>query len=289
LSDLCGFDFAHESAKEETFMFGRQDASILAAFTRKLDEIERTAPMTGGYKRIEPRIVTHSQGSLTYRSIVYHRESEAWYGNSYFDWSIEHILEATLLRAGDTVFDIGCNAGLNAMMFALMVGPSGRVIAFDPYPWNAAATHFNAKLNDLSNVEVHACGIGHRNEIIPLSLCESRTRVTDAGATISASISSLAGLARLRPHFIKVDCEGAEQEISETDFSEFTDLRYIYMELHGPFIRERGLDPRDCLDRFHAQHFCISIDHPRGPIYAPGVKFDEQSSFYMTTGAAALS
>jgi FkbM family methyltransferase len=266
----------------EKFMRDCTDAAILAAFARKLDEIERTAPMTGGYERIDPRIVMHSQGSLTYRTIVYHRESEAWYGNSYFDWSIEHIQEAALLRASDTVLDIGCNAGLNAIMFATLVGPSGRVIAFDPYPWNAAATHFNAKLNGLSNIEVRACGIGGRNEIIRLSLSESRTTMTCVvGATINAPISALADLAPLRPNFIKLDCEGAEQEISATDFGEFADLRSIYMELHGPFIRERGLNPRDCLDRFHAQNFCIRIGHPRGPTYAPGVKFHEQSSFYM--------
>jgi FkbM family methyltransferase len=258
------------------------DASILAAFVRRLDEIERTAPMTGGYERIEPRIVRHSQGSLTYRSIVYHRESEAWYGNSYFDWSIEHIREAALLRAGDTVLDIGCNAGLNAIMFALMVGPAGRVIAYDPYPWNAVATHFNAKLNGLSGIEVRACGIGNRNEIIRLSLCDSRTATTGAGATTSAPIIALADLRPLRPNFIKLDCEGAEHEISATDFGEFADLRGIYMELHGPFIRERGLDPRDCLDCFHTHNFCIRIGHPRGPVYAPGVMFDEQSPFYMT-------
>jgi FkbM family methyltransferase len=268
----------------EAFMLDHNDASILATFARMLDEIERTAPMTGGYERIEPRIVVHSQGSLTYRSIVYHRESEAWYGNSYFDWSVAHIQEAALLRVGDTVFDVGCNAGLNAIMFALMVGPTGRVVAFDPYPWNAAATHFNAKLNGLSNIEVHACGIGGRNETIRLSLCDARTAMIGVGATISAPISALADLAPLRPNFIKLDCEGAEQEIAGTDFSDFTDLRYIYMELHGPFIRERGLNPRDCLDRFHGQNFAISMGHPRGPVYAPGVKFDEQSSFYMASG-----
>jgi FkbM family methyltransferase len=268
--------------KRSTRQAQKSDAEILEAFSRALDAVERTAPMSGSYERIEPKIIEQSQGPLAYRMITYHRESEAWYGKPYTDWSVEFMRKAGIFRAGDVVLDVGCNAGGNAILYALLVGPKGRVIGFDPYPWNAEATRFNAMLNGLSNIEAHACGISSNDATIRLLLGDSRITATGTGPAIDAPIKALSGFADRRPNFIKLDCEGAEFEISETPFDAFPDLRYVYMELHGPFIRERGLDPRDCLDRFHAQKLEIRMNSPSGDIYTPGAEFNDQASFYMS-------
>src|SRR5262245_27460113 len=45
-------------------------------------------------------------------------------------------LAAQCVRSGDTVFDIGAHVGIYTLLFSDRVGPTGRVIAFEPAPQN---------------------------------------------------------------------------------------------------------------------------------------------------------
>ena len=47
------------------------------------------------------------------------------------------------LRPGATFFDIGANVGFVTLIAARLVGPSGRVVAFEPVPENVAAIREN--------------------------------------------------------------------------------------------------------------------------------------------------
>jgi len=55
-----------------------------------------------------------------------------FYGEMYEPLLTEELL--THLHAGDVFVDIGANAGLFSMLAAKIVGPTGRVIAFEPHP-----------------------------------------------------------------------------------------------------------------------------------------------------------
>jgi FkbM family methyltransferase len=65
------------------------------------------------------------------------------------------------LKRGMTVLDIGAHLGRHTARFADLVGPPGRVIAFEPLP------HFAHSLRDefqtLSNVEVREVALGERS------------------------------------------------------------------------------------------------------------------------------
>ena len=74
------------------------------------------------------------------------------------------MLARGLIRPGSVAFDLGCNSGSITMPMAVQAGPEGRVHAFDPYPWNAAATRASARLNRLDNVIVHAADPPQRND-----------------------------------------------------------------------------------------------------------------------------
>lgn len=50
------------------------------------------------------------------------------------------------LRAGEAVLDLGCGAGVDAIMAALMVGPSGPVTGLDLVPEMLARAQENARL-----------------------------------------------------------------------------------------------------------------------------------------------
>lgn len=58
------------------------------------------------------------------------------------------------LRAGETVVDIGCGAGMDLMLAARHVGPNGRAIGVDMTPAMAEKARAGARAAGLANVEV---------------------------------------------------------------------------------------------------------------------------------------
>src|SRR6478735_4046172 len=62
--------------------------------------------------------------------------------------------ESTLLMHGirprQVVFDLGAQAGYHTLHAAILVGPEGRVYAFEPNPLNARYLRKHAELNSLS-------------------------------------------------------------------------------------------------------------------------------------------
>ena len=55
---------------------------FLDRFSRELDAIEAKAPMQGSYERIKPYIVDHQVGGQDFEFIIYHKESESWFGGN---------------------------------------------------------------------------------------------------------------------------------------------------------------------------------------------------------------
>ncbi|MFO1282607.1 MAG: FkbM family methyltransferase [Burkholderiales bacterium] len=237
---------------------------LLDEFQRQLDRIETVAPMRGSYERIEPRVVEQHAGGLRYDLVVYHRESEAWYSEGRGDASLDLYREQAWIRPSEVVFDIGCNAGLITVWLGLTVGPGGRVLAFDPYPWNALATHVNCLLNGLENVTVLAVGLGDRNSQIRLPLDSARTLDTGdpSTPTMNAKVVDIAAFVDEDPGFLKIDIEGGEYELARADWSRFRRLERIFLELHPFYIEDRGLDTRDVLHRFADAGFALRYGHP---------------------------
>lgn len=63
------------------------------------------------------------------------------------------------IRAGETVVDLGCGAGADACVAALLVGPRGRVVGVDMTPAMVEKARHNAQLAGLANIEVHESDI----------------------------------------------------------------------------------------------------------------------------------
>ena len=60
----------------------------------------------------------------------------------------------------DIAFDIGANVGYHAMLLSRLVGPDGRVVAFEPVPTTAAWLEETLRRNDLTNVTVLRTAVG---------------------------------------------------------------------------------------------------------------------------------
>jgi FkbM family methyltransferase len=64
-------------------------------------------------------------------------------------------------KEGFYVLDIGANVGCHTLRFAKIVGPKGKVIAFEPMPWARNKLKRNLELNNFSNVEVEKIGLSN--------------------------------------------------------------------------------------------------------------------------------
>jgi arsenite methyltransferase len=58
-----------------------------------------------------------------------------------------------VLQAGETVVDIGCGAGIDSLIAAKMVGPTGRVVGVDMTPEMVAKARASAQEAGATNVE----------------------------------------------------------------------------------------------------------------------------------------
>jgi len=131
------------------------------------------------------------------------------------------------LRPGATFFDIGANVGFVTLIAARLVGPGGRVVAFEPVPRNAAAIRENLALNGIDWAEVVetavAAGASTANLIVSdvsaFSRLESTSVPTGARETIEVPVISidefLAASGSPAPDVVKIDVEGAELEVIE--------------------------------------------------------------------------
>ncbi len=130
------------------------------------------------------------------------------------------------LRPGMVVLDIGANHGLYTLLASKRVGPTGKIIAFEPSLRERKALRLHLVLNRCQNVIVQDLALGNESGECQLYVVEDRAAgcnslrppVVDAKTSL-ASVR----VARLdevllsqnidRVDFIKLDVEGAELDV----------------------------------------------------------------------------
>ena len=243
---------------------------IIDKLQRKLDDIEKTWQMIGSYKRIDPYSVPYLQAGDYYELIIYHIESQAWFDNTNADGIARMIADCKLVSEGQVVFDLGSNAGALTVILARLVGETGRVHAFDPFPWNAAATLANCELNYFQNVTMHQVGVSNHASRISVHPGESRSYVANDSVTAQEiAIDSLASYMKHKPSFLKIDIEGAEHDIFlEASSSDFGTVERFVLEFHPGWLQQRGVEPKDVLRNIERAGFTLHYHHPDTPTYA---------------------
>jgi len=128
------------------------------------------------------------------------------------------------LRPGATFFDIGANVGFMALIAARAVGPSGRVVAFEPVPENVAAIRENMALNGVDWFEVHEAAVAEQpgradlilSGVSAFSRLASTSTPSEARGRIEVEVTSIDAFMAAGgplPDVVKIDVEGAELEV----------------------------------------------------------------------------
>jgi FkbM family methyltransferase len=104
---------------------------------------------------------------------VEHKSGQFVTGEPEFQW-----LE-TVIRPGDTVVDIGANAGVYTRRLAHLVGPTGRVVAVEPIPESFQLLTMHTSLLAHKNVTLLNLAASDKVMIAPMTIPRSSSRLRD--------------------------------------------------------------------------------------------------------------
>jgi FkbM family methyltransferase len=183
-----------------------------------------------------------------------------------------------LLRPGDTFADGGANIGLFSVAAGLTIGPTGKVIAFEPLPTIAAALTDNMRRHcpdvpfDGRKVALGSTtGVArfHRDENSPIS---SLHGARDGSADVGDSSDFEVAVRRLddeilhAPAVLKLDIEGSEVDALEGGRRILAERRTaVIAELNPNALRRAGRTVADLLDIFSGPDWEVWLVDDRDP------------------------
>lgn len=131
-----------------------------------------------------------------------------WLGS--YEADKQHVLPA-IVRPGQTVYDIGANAGFYTILMSRLVGPAGTVVSFEPLPRNIAYLRRHIELNNCANVTVVEAAVADKPSVSWFRTTESPTNShLDSSGDQRVEVVALDCLELPPPSAMKVDIEGAE-------------------------------------------------------------------------------
>ncbi|MBZ5668208.1 MAG: FkbM family methyltransferase [Acidobacteriia bacterium] len=116
---------------------------------------------------------------------------------------------------GSVVFDIGANTGFYTLLASVLVGPQGRVFAFEPVPRNLRYLQEHLRINGIKNVSVieaavaDCVGVAHFDAGPNPSM--GRLAADGCLTVRTVSLDEMVRRGELPPpDYMKIDVEGAE-------------------------------------------------------------------------------
>lgn len=177
------------------------------------------------------------------------------------------------LRRGDVFVDLGAYLGPFSLLASRLVGPAGRVIAFEPDPATRRLLERNLASNGATNVTVVPFAVGREEGAVRfVASGDSAGRIGEQG-NIEVRQVRLDAWCRehaLTPTVMKVDIEGGEAAALEGS-RVVRGLRELVVEIHEPQLRRQGVNPQSFLDALGRHRFLEPRDSGNyGVLVEPG-------------------
>ena len=177
-----------------------------------------------------------------------------------------------LLGEGDVFLDVGANLGYFSLIAASLVGPGGRVLAFEPAPTTRGYLMRSVERNGFANVEVRPEALW--SEAGAMTLMETprlggshlATEAEGSGRAVEVPLAALDGLRGEgalsidRLHLVKMDIEGAEPFAlagMERVLREFRPT--IICELNPTCLPSLGSSSAELFERFGALGYRLAV------------------------------
>lgn len=180
-------------------------------------------------------------------------------------------LISQIVKPGQVFYDIGANVGFFTLLASRLVGPGGRVYAFEPMPDNLARLRQHLALNRVANVEVIAAAVSHEAGELTFSGAEAKAHRADIRIGISklreyvgrhdvprnphdkpgyetkvraVALDDLYQAGEIKPpDILKMDIEGAELDAFRGMTKLLRETRpLLLIEFHGALIEGQDAD-----------------------------------------------
>jgi len=179
-----------------------------------------------------------------------------------------HVIQALLenVREGQTCFEIGSWIGPYSILLSRLVGETGNLYLFEPDPVARMACTHNLSLNRCENAFLFPLALSDSNggqllysdhfgnsvsSLVPGSAAESRA--LQSVRVLTCTLDSFVEATGSPPDLVKIDVEGAEDKVIEGGQRALSKKGVkIIMEVHGKFLRQRGVDPGSIIARLRS-------------------------------------
>ena len=174
------------------------------------------------------------------------------------------------IKEGDIVIDVGANIGYYTLIFAQLVGASGKVFAFEPEPKNFELLQKNVKVNDYSNTINENYAVSDSNGNVSLFLAKNGIvghRISNFDINLNSILVKKITLddyfTKLnlidKINFVKIDVEGFEFGVLKgmTRIIEKSKNLKLFLEFNRVGIEAAGFDPKEILDFLYKNNFKI--------------------------------
>lgn len=248
------------------FRIRRLEMALLRLYNRSHRlGILRLAPSHYSYPRGTRRLavrhgVTFNLDISTYHGwmLYYHRSQ---------NYRIGHCVSA-----GQVVIDIGANIGEVALICARRVGPTGRVLAFEPHPETFSQLKTNCALNPSLNCSIENLALGDRHGMVSMVQSDGRnpgTATVDSGTETVQTCATNVPLSTLdtceamhhlpRLDLLKLDVEGYEGRVIEGARDVLRRYRpKMVIELVDQHQRRHGYSARKLVARLNQLGYTVS-------------------------------
>jgi FkbM family methyltransferase len=101
-------------------------------------------------------------------------ERHTYFLGRFYDLEMQQFIQQ-FVRPGDTFIDVGSNVGMIALLAARCVGPTGRVLAFEPNPVAYQRLRETLDANGLEFVKTEQCGLSDAPGELTLNVLKGHT------------------------------------------------------------------------------------------------------------------
>lgn len=183
----------------------------------------------------------------------------------------------SLLRRGDTFFDVGAHYGWMSLAACHRVAVKGRVVAFEPSPRLVGFLQCHKRLNRFEQMEIVEKAVADSDEeAVPFHLLdggesfmnslvdhriEAATTLARRGSTIQVQTTTLDRYCResgLYPAAVKIDVEGAELLVLQGCHGLLTDRRAAFIVATHPTWLPQGQRVEEIFELFRNHEYLVA-------------------------------
>ncbi|KGN35010.1 hypothetical protein N802_01160 [Knoellia sinensis KCTC 19936] len=193
--------------------------------------------------------------------------SNVIYFTDYFD-PAEMGFVSGFLKPGDCFVDCGANIGTYSLLAASVVGPSGRVISYEPVAMTAHRLRENVEINRLGSIiDVRQVAVGAARGLAPITSSGDVSNTLVLGAAGSAATEEVEVVPVVprdlpcTPRLIKVDVEGFEMAALEgmSEILRLDSPPVILIELTPHLLRRAGTSATQVASHLVGRGFSMPV------------------------------